>query len=57
MKQYRNGVVVHHVQVTVCWVPEIQHQHTVYGVDLDLPPGTSPPSKLDPGPFEVHSKG
>ena len=23
----------------------------------DLPPRTSPPSKLDPGPFEVHSKG
>ena len=23
----------------------------------DLPPGTSPPSKLDPRPFEVHSKG
>ena len=25
--------------------------------DLDLPPRTSPPSKLDPEPFEVHSKG
>ncbi len=24
---------------------------------VDLPPRTSPPSKLDPGPFEVHSKG
>ena len=24
---------------------------------LDLPPGTSPPSKLDLGPFEVHSMG
>ena len=23
----------------------------------DLPPGTSPPSKLDLGPLEVHSKG
>ena len=23
----------------------------------DLPPRTSPPSMLDPGPFEVHSKG
>ena len=23
----------------------------------DLPPGTSPPSKLDLGPFEVHSMG
>ena len=24
---------------------------------IDLPPRTSPPSMLDPGPFEVHSKG
>ena len=24
---------------------------------VDLPPRTSPPSMLDPGPFEVHSKG
>ena len=23
----------------------------------DLPPGTSPPSKLDPEPFEVHPRG
>ena len=26
-------------------------------LDLDLPPGTSPPSKLDPEPFEVHPRG
>ena len=26
-------------------------------VAFDLPPRTSPPSMLDPGPFEVHSKG
>ena len=26
-------------------------------VSTDLPPRTSPPSMLDPGPFEVHSKG
>ena len=25
--------------------------------NTDLPPRTSPPSMLDPGPFEVHSKG
>ena len=25
--------------------------------DRDLPPGTSPPSKLDPEPFEVHPRG
>ena len=24
---------------------------------IDLPPGTSPPSKLDPEPFEVHPRG
>ena len=24
---------------------------------FDLPPRTSPPSKLDPGPFEVHCTG
>ena len=24
---------------------------------VDLPPRTSPPSKLDSGPFEVHSTG
>ena len=27
------------------------------GLSRDLPPRTSPPSMLDPGPFEVHSKG
>ena len=27
------------------------------GMGLDLPPGTSPLSKLDLGPFEVHSMG
>ena len=27
------------------------------GFQTDLPPRTSPPSMLDPGPFEVHSKG
>ena len=27
------------------------------GSGNDLPPRTSPPSKLDPGPFEVHSTG
>ncbi len=27
------------------------------GDEFDLPPRTSPPSMLDPGPFEVHSKG
>ena len=29
MKQCRSGVVAHHVRVTVCWVPEVQHQHAV----------------------------
>ena len=27
----------------------------VFGLGIDLPPGTSPLSKLDLGPFEVHS--
>ena len=26
-----------------------------YEAEIDLPPGTSPLSKLDLGPFEVHS--
>ncbi len=26
-------------------------------LSIDLPPRTSPPSKLDPGPFEVHCTG
>ena len=30
---------------------------TTGSIRTDLPPRTSPPSKLDPGPFEVHSKG
>ena len=30
---------------------------SLVGSVFDLPPGTSPPSKLDLGPFEVHSKG
>jgi hypothetical protein len=34
-------------------VQEQKHKHLFYGTDQ--PPGTSPPSKLDLGPLEVHS--
>ena len=37
---------------------EIASKHQVHPNQVsDLPPGTSPPSKLDPEPFEVHPRG
>ena len=32
-----------------------QEEATLVALETDLPPGTSPLSKLDLGPFEVHS--
>ena len=44
----------------IVMIDELDRCRPSYAVELlevDLPPRTSPPSMLDPGPFEVHSKG
>ena len=35
----------------------VADKHEFWWNERDLPPRTSPPSKLDSEPFEVHSKG
>ena len=34
-----------------------RYEDLLIPLDTDLPPGTSPPSKLDLEPYGVHSKG
>ena len=35
----------------------VTYEYQQWGIGADLPPRTSPPSKLDSEPFEVHSTG
>jgi len=49
----RNGLE-HHARLTQVLL-NLDDSISESEIDNDLPPRTSPPSKLDLGPFEVHS--